>query len=63
MIQDQAADVSNGTDQAAVGTVDNDQANEVGDDHGKDKDTGKGTDKGHGKGKDTGPHGPAADPR
>ena len=27
VIQDQAADVSNGTDQAAVGTADNDQAN------------------------------------
>ena len=58
VVQDQSADVSNATDQSAGAPVDNDQANVVGDDHGKDKDKDKGKDKGKGKG----PHGPAPIP-
>ena len=60
VVQDQSADVSNTTDQSAIAPVDNDQANVVADDHGKDKGKDKGKDDGKGKGK--GPHGPAPIP-
>ena len=57
VVQEQSANVSNATDQSASAPIDNDQANVVADDHGKDD-----KDKDKGKGKGTGPHGPAPIP-